>query len=206
MIHLGAPARRIAASSQRPETLPDIGQAPFVVAVGTVEKRKNYPRLINAFSIAADENSDLHLVIAGSAGDDSPLVNKSLDALPDQIARRVHLIGRVSDDNITWLYQHAVAMAYPSLDEGFGFPLLEAMSEQLPIVGSTRGSIPEVAGAAAVLVEPDDVHALAHALAEVVNNSDLRSRLQSAAVSQYAAFSWETTVESLINLYVDLVK
>jgi glycosyltransferase involved in cell wall biosynthesis len=97
-------------------------------------------------------------------------------------------------------------MAYPSLDEGFGFPLLEAMSEQLPIVGSTRGSIPEVAGAAAVLVEPDDVHALAQALAEVVNNSDLRSRLQSAAVDQYAAFSWETTVESLINLYADLVK
>ena len=206
MIHLGAPARRIAASSQRPETLLDIGHAPFIVAVGTVEKRKNYPRLIEAFAIAADENSDLQLVIAGSAGDDSPQVNKSLDTLPSEIARRVHLIGRVSDDNITWLYQHAAAMAYPSLDEGFGFPLLEAMSEQLPIVGSTRGSIPEVAGAAAVLVEPDDVHALAQALAEVVNNSELRSRLQSAAVNQYAAFSWEKTAQALINLYADLVK
>jgi len=66
MIHLGAPQRRIAASSQRPETLLDIGHAPFIVAVGTVEKRKNYPRLIEAFAIAADENSDLQLVIAGS--------------------------------------------------------------------------------------------------------------------------------------------
>ena len=87
------------------------------------------------------------------------------------MAERVHLIGRVTDDNIGWLYQQAAAMAYPSLDEGFGFPLLEAMSANLPIVWSTLGSIPEVSGTAAILVDPFDVSALAEALTNVVTNS-----------------------------------
>jgi glycosyltransferase involved in cell wall biosynthesis len=97
-------------------------------------------------------------------------------------------------------------MAYPSLDEGFGFPLLEAMSEQLPIVGSTRGSIPEVAGSAALLVNPLDVDALANAITKVVTDSGLRIQLQHAATEQYSKFSWDKTAQQLINLYTDLVK
>jgi glycosyltransferase involved in cell wall biosynthesis len=97
-------------------------------------------------------------------------------------------------------------MAYPSLDEGFGFPLLEAMSEQLPIIGSTRGSIPEVAGSAALLVDPLDVPALAEAITKVVCDSSLQTQLRYAATDQYSKFSWEKTSDQLINLYSDLVK
>ena len=80
------------------------------------------------------------------------------------------------------------------------------MSEQLPIVGSTRGSIPEVAGSAALLVDPLDVDALAKAITKVVNDSDLRQQLQHAAVAQYSKFSWDKSAQQLINLYTDLVK
>jgi glycosyltransferase involved in cell wall biosynthesis len=145
-------------------------------------------------------------VIAGSTGDNSDELIQTLALLPPEVAQRVHLIGRVSDENIAWLYQQATAMAYPSLDEGFGFPLLEAMSEQLPIVGSTRGSIPEIAGAAALLVDPLDVDALANAITKVVTDSSLRTQLQHAATEQYNKFSWDKTAQLLINLYTDLVK
>jgi glycosyltransferase involved in cell wall biosynthesis len=204
-IHLGAPPRRDVETSIRPTALNDFSNAPFIVAVGTIEKRKNYRRLIEAFATAAQEIPELHLVIAGSHGDDSSELNQSLDLLPKEIVQHIHLIGRLSDENIGWLYQHATAMAYPSLDEGFGFPLLEAMSEQLPIVGSTRGSIPEVAGSAALLVDPLDVDALAVAITKVVTDSALRAQLQYAAVEQYNKFSWDKTARQLINLYTDLV-
>ena len=207
MIHLGAPERRPAQTAvARPEKLIDFGNSPFVVAIGTVEKRKNYSRLVKAFALAATDVPDLQLVIAGSPGDDSDLLHQTLEALPSTMARRVHLIGRVTEDNIAWLYQHATAMAYPSLDEGFGFPLLEAMAEQLPIVGSTRGSIPEVSGSAAILVDPLDIASLAEALTSVVSDSELRSKLQSAATAQYQTFTWEKTAQQLMNLYADLVK
>jgi glycosyltransferase involved in cell wall biosynthesis len=133
-------------------------------------------------------------------------LNQSLELFPKDIAQRIHMIGRVSDENIAWLYQQATAMAYPSLDEGFGFPLLEAMSEQLPIIGSTRGSIPEVAGSAALLVDPLDVQALAEAITNVVSDSSLQAQLRHAATDQYSKFSWEKTADQLINLYSDLVK
>ena len=205
-IHLGAPPRRNIETSLRPSALTDTGDAPFIVAVGTVEKRKNYRNLVKAFAIAAQEIPELQLVIAGSAGDDSHELSQSLELLPKDIAQRIHMIGRVSDENIAWLYQRATAMAYPSLDEGFGFPLLEAMSEQLPIIGSTRGSIPEVAGSAALLVDPLDVQALAEAITKVVCDSSLQTQLRYAATDQYSKFSWEKTSDQLINLYSDLVK
>jgi glycosyltransferase involved in cell wall biosynthesis len=205
-IHLGTPPRRDVESSLRPSALTDFGNAPFIVAVGTVEKRKNYRNLVKAFAIAAHEVPELQLVIAGSAGDDSNELNQSLALFPADIAQRIHMIGRVSDENIAWLYQQATAMAYPSLDEGFGFPLLEAMSEQLPIVGSTRGSIPEVAGSAAVLVDPLDINALAEAITRVATDSSLQLQLQHAATDQYNKFSWDKTANQLINLYSDLVK
>ena len=205
-IHLGTPPRRDVESSLRPSALTDFGNAPFIVAVGTVEKRKNYRNLVKAFAIAAHEVPELQLVIAGSAGDDSNELNQSLALFPADIAQRIHMIGRVSDENIAWLYQQATAMAYPSLDEGFGFPLLEAMSEQLPIVGSTGGSIPEVAGSAALLVDPLDVQALAEAITNVVSDTSLQAQLHHAATDQYSKFSWEKTADQLINLYSDLVK
>ena len=207
MIYLGAPEHRSPNSQEiRPDALSEMGDAPFIVAIGTEEKRKNYPRLVEAFALAAHDHPDLQLVIAGSPGDDSDRLQQIVHSLSPNLAQRIHRLGRVTDDNIAWLYQQATAMAYPSLDEGFGFPLLEAMSANLPIVGSTSGSIPEVSGTAAILVDPFDVPALAEALIDVATNSELRIKLQSAGATQFQSFTWEKTAQQLVILYNDLVK
>ena len=100
-----------------------------------------------------------------------------------------------------WLLANATVLAYPSLDEGFGFPLLEAMQHDVPIVASTAGSIPEVAGDAAELVAADDVEALAAALQHVVTDSARRTQLVAAGHARVAALSWDNTAAQLAQLY-----
>ena len=206
MIHLGAPSHRAVAGDElRPAALADLSTAPFIVAIGTAERRKNYPILLAAFAAIARSLPEIHLVIAGAPGDDTPKLQQLVADFPAEIKNRIRVIGRVSDDNIAWLHQHATVMAYPSLDEGFGFPLLEAMSVQLPIVASTRGSIPEVAGDAALLVDALDVDALARALSTAVSDSSVRNDMRAAAIKQHQLFSWEKTTVKLLDLYADLV-
>ncbi len=113
----------------------------------------------------------------------------------------VGLPGRVDDTAKAWLLQRAVALAYPSLDEGFGFPLLEAMAADTPVVASTAGSIPEVAGDAALLTPPDDTAALAHALARVLEDEAVRAELVAAGRRRLDAFTWTTTAQSMAALY-----
>jgi glycosyltransferase involved in cell wall biosynthesis len=113
----------------------------------------------------------------------------------------VLLTGRVDDGVRGWLQHHASVLAYPSLDEGFGFPLLDAMQAGVPVVASTAGSIPEVAGDAAVLCAPDDDAALAAALGHVLADADLRARLVAAGHTQWRRFSWQRCADELIDLY-----
>ncbi|HSB86670.1 MAG TPA: glycosyltransferase family 1 protein, partial [Ilumatobacteraceae bacterium] len=137
--------------------IPGLGGRPFVVAIGTLERRKNLPALVEAFGLVAAEHRELALVLAGADGDDRPAVNAAIDRLDPETAKRVVLTGRIDEAARSWLLRHAAVLAYPSLDEGFGFPLLDAMQVGLPIVASNRGSIPEVCGPAGLLSEPDDV-------------------------------------------------
>jgi glycosyltransferase involved in cell wall biosynthesis len=176
----------------------------FIVAIATLERRKNLPRLIEAFGMLADDHAELRLVIAGGNGDDRAAVDAAIDRLSTATAARVMLTGYVADDARSWLLHHARLLAYPSLDEGFGFPLLDAMQAGTPIVASNVGSIPEVAGQAAVLVTPADVEALAAAMGRVLDEADLRQTLLDAATSQLARFSWSTTAEAMVHLYDDL--
>lgn len=207
MIHLGSPPPRATASnSDRPRASEFFGAAPFILAIGTTEYRKNYPMLIRAFAQLGRHDLDLFLVIAGSNGDDSIQVDRAIAELPAAIAARIVRTGRLMPENISWLYQHATVLAYPSLDEGFGFPLLEAMQDTLPIVASNRGSIPEIASEAAILVDPYDVEALADALLLAITDSSVRARLITAAASQLRKFSWPQTGSKLIDLYSRLVK
>ena len=184
-----------------PAPVAELEGVPFVLALGTLERRKNLPRLVAAFGLLAASHPSLRLVIAGSDGDDRGAVDTAIDALANVARDRVMLTGRITTEAKQWLLGAATVLAYPSLDEGFGFPLLEAMQAGVPVVASTAGSIPEVAGDAARLVAPDDVDALAGALHAVIDDESLRSSLIAAGTERLEHFSWDATAESLANLY-----
>lgn len=202
VVPLGAPP----ALPEPPEqaTIPQLSTRPFVVAIGTLERRKNLPCLVRAFGELAGEQPELHLVLAGADGDDRVAIDEARRSLPASVARRVLLPGRVDDATKSWLLQRAEVLAYPSLDEGFGFPLLEAMAAGTPIVASTAGSIPEVAGDAALLVPADDVGALAQALAQALGDQALRQGLLSAGQRRLGQFDWATTARAMAALYSSL--
>jgi glycosyltransferase involved in cell wall biosynthesis len=210
MIHLGPPPHTPSASSGRraasPETAFDVTAHPFVLALGTVERRKNLPRLVDAFGRVASTLADFHLVIAGSEGDDSPTVARAIERLDRAARERVVVLGPVDGDQKIRLLEHACAVAYPSLDEGFGFPILEAQLAGTPVVASTAGSIPEVAGAAALFSAPDDTDALATNLHCAVTDDSMRRRLVDLGIENVRRFSWEANARAHVALYTDIVE
>lgn len=181
--------------------VPELVGRPYVLAIGTVERRKNLPTLVRAFGAIAGTHPELRLVLAGSAGDDSIRVREAVDQLGPELGGRVLLTGRVDDGVRGWLQHHATVLAYPSLDEGFGFPLLDAMRAGVPVVASNAGSIPEVAGEAALFHLPMDVDALAEALSRAVDDRELRTRLVAAGDRQWRSFSWQRCADEMVQLY-----
>jgi glycosyltransferase involved in cell wall biosynthesis len=173
----------------------------FVLSVATIERRKNLPQLVRAFGLVAAEHPELRLVLAGGDGDDRPAVDAALDALPPDAGARVLLTGYVTDPVRAWLLRHARVLAYPSRDEGFGFPLLDAMTSGLPIVATRAGSIPEVTADAAVLVDVDDVDGLATAIGSVLTDDALRSGVVAAGARRRDELTWTATADALIGLY-----
>lgn len=185
--------------------VPELEGPPFILAIGTLERRKNLPALIAAFGLLTAEHPELRLVLVGGDGDDRPSVDQAILDLATKhgtaAAARVLLTGFVTDDVRSWLLHHATVLAYPSLDEGFGFPLLDAMQASLPIVATRVGSIPEVAGAAALLSAPGDVAELSSHLGLAISDHVVRERLIAAAAPQLATFDWARTAHGLADLY-----
>lgn len=192
------PAER---AMDRVAPIAELVDVPFVLALGTLERRKNLPRLVEAFGRIAAAHPTLRLVLAGADGDDRPQIDLAIDALAANARDRVMLTGRIDPVSKQWLLGAARVLAYPSLDEGFGFPLLEAMQHRVPVVASTAGSIPEVAGDAALLVPADDIDGLAAALERVVSDDLLRARLIAAGDERLTLYSWENTADQLVALY-----
>ena len=125
----------------------------------------------------------------------------AVDALDPRARSRVFCPGRVDGDARTALLRRATLLAYPSLDEGFGFPLLDAMQAGIPVVAANAGSIPEIAGDAAVLVDPLDVDALATALLAVATDDATRRRLVGLGDLQLRRFSWTRCADEMVALY-----
>jgi glycosyltransferase involved in cell wall biosynthesis len=162
----------------------------YLVALGSLEPRKNLKRLFDAWrAVQHRVDKDVWLVIAGEAGKASVFGDNPLGELPP----RTHLTGRVDDDMLPALYAGAIASVYVSLYEGFGLPALEAMSCATPVVASNATAIPEVVGDAAVLVDPLDSDSIGDALADIVSDQALRGRLADAALARSRDFSWEKT-------------
>jgi glycosyltransferase involved in cell wall biosynthesis len=179
----------------------ELAGRPFVLAVATLEQRKNLPRLVAAFGAVAEQHPDLALVLAGGDGDDRPAVDVAIDALSPATSARVLLTGYVDGAARSWLLRNARVLAYPSLDEGFGLPLLDAMQAGVPIVASNAGSIPEVAGEAALYADPYDVDALAEHLGRALVDDDIRTSLITAAPARLQRFSWSGTAAGLVDVY-----
>lgn len=176
-----------------------IGGAPYILSVGTVQPRKNYARLIEAMRALPDH----HLVIAGGRGWLEGPIRAAADA--PAVRGRVHFIGFADDADLPALYSAADAFAFPSLYEGFGLPILEAMACGAPVVTSSASSMPEVAGDAALLVEvdggPGDADALAEALRRVLGDATLRAQLRERGFAQARRFTWQRAAAQLRAVY-----
>ena len=178
---------------------------PFILYIGTIEPRKNLSRLIQAYArLKARRQIDHKLVIAGQKGwlyDE--VFRRAIDL---RVADDVVFPGYVPDSDLPSLYTLADAFVFPSLYEGFGLPPLEAMACGTPVVTSTASSLPEVVGDASITVNPTDVDELAHAIALVLSDSELRRRLTQAGLERARVLTWAAAAEKLLGVYQRLGK
>ena len=165
----------------------------YALFLGGIEPRKNLPRLVQAFGMLADP--DVWLVIAGGTVDWFPEASAQVDAavasLPPQLRARVVRTGYVSDPDRLALLSGAEILVYPSIAEGFGFPVLEAFAANVPVLTSNTSALPEVAGDAAVLVDPTDPGSIAAGMDELFSDADLRAMLAAKGLARVAGFTWE---------------
>lgn len=175
---------------------------PYLLYVGTLHPRKNLVRLVQAFASLQPPIPNLQLVLAGQKG-------WLYDELFAQVRRlgledRVILTGYVPDADLPALISGALAFVFPSLHEGFGFPVLEAMACGAPVVCSDASSLPEVAGDAALLVDPLDTDALAEALARIVHDETLRRELVERGFAHVQRFSWQRCARHVLRVLEDV--
>jgi len=183
-----------------PELLARYGlDRPYILSVGTVQPRKNYSRLILALSQLRQRGHDLILAIAGGQG----WLNDELYATLREsgMERFVRILGFVDDAHLPSLYRGAQVMALPSLYEGFGFPVLEAMACGTPVVTSNRSSLPEVADDAALLVNPTDTDDITQAILRLLEDSQLRHTLMERGYHQAQRFTWAESARQLRHIY-----
>lgn len=166
----------------------------YLLFVGTIEPRKNLPRLLEAHASLGDRVPDLVIVGASGWGDGLEI--------PAASRGRVHTVGFVPSEELAALYAGAVALCYPSIREGFGLPILEAMAQGTPVVTSRGGATEEVAGGAAVLVEPLDVASIADGLLRVI---DKRDEMSGRARDRAAQLTWRRTAQLTSEVYTEAV-
>jgi len=175
----------------------------YVLSVGTVQPRKNYARVIEALAMLRAAGHDLHYAIAGGKGWLEDEIHPALDRTG--MSPFVHLLGFVDDEDLPALYSGACMLVLPSLYEGFGLPLLEAMACGSPVITSNISSLPEVAGEAALLIDPYDVNAIFNAMAALDVDFTLRTRLTEAGYQQAEKFTWDRSAAQLLSIYENLL-
>ncbi len=176
-----------------------LGEGRYLLAVGTLHPRKNYDSLIRAFAPLASRHADLTLVIAGGHG----WRHEETLALPAGLgmADRVRFPGFVRDQDLPALYSGASLLAFPSLYEGFGLPILEAMACGTPVVASDRSSMPEVTGDAGLQVDATDTEAWTAAMDRLLVDSPLAQKLASRGQARAARFTWQAAATLLLGVY-----
>lgn len=170
----------------------------YVIHIGALHPRKNLKRLLDAFA-TLNSQSTIHssqLILAGSPG----WLADDLIACAEALGDRVVLTGHVAQADLPALISGARALVMPSLYEGFGFPVLEAMACGTPVVASNTSSLPEVAGDAALLVDPHDTDALAGALHRILTDDDLRTDLRRRGLQRAQQFTWQRAAQQTLTI------
>jgi glycosyltransferase involved in cell wall biosynthesis len=180
----------------RPLVFPDLPREKIVLNVGAIQKRKNIARLVEAF---ATLDPAWRLVLAGSSGYESAGILTGIERSPAR--ERISVLGYVPPADLAAWYGRAQIFAFPSLDEGFGMPILEAMAAGVPVVTSNRSALPEVAGEAAILVDPENTEALGEALRSLARDEDLRQELVRLGTARGRLFTWEKSVRETWEVY-----
>jgi glycosyltransferase involved in cell wall biosynthesis len=181
-----------------------ISSAPggYILFVGTLEPRKNIGALLDAFELLLSRRRPVpELILAGRETDAAASWLHRIRQAP--LSGHVRHLGYVPDDKRERLYAGARAVVMPSLDEGFGFPALEAMAAGVPVVAANRGSLPEVVGDAGLLVDPADVEALAAAIDTVATDDAAAERARRAGLARAATFTWDRAAATLHRAYTD---
>jgi glycosyltransferase involved in cell wall biosynthesis len=171
----------------------------YILSVGTTEPRKNILRLVSAFRALEQRGLKHKLVIVGERGwlSDPLYEFVTQEGMKD----RVLFTGYVNDQDLPPLYAGATVFVFPSLYEGFGLPVVEAMACGAPTITSNRSSLPEVAGDAALLVDPEDEGQIQNALQRLLEDKTLRQELSERAIDQSKKFSWEQSARQMLNVY-----
>jgi glycosyltransferase involved in cell wall biosynthesis len=169
----------------------------YLLCVGTLEPRKNLLTALKAFRLVAARSEGRRLVIVGARGWRNELFERELR----ESARNVVIAGSVSDDELVRLYGGAACLLFPSLGEGIGFPVLEAMACGTPVVTSDRTSLPEVAGDAGILVDPTSPEQIAEAVERILDDRRLRAVLGERGLERSAPHTWPRCAEATLEVY-----
>jgi glycosyltransferase involved in cell wall biosynthesis len=180
-------------------------QPPFLLYVGNVRQHKNVPRLVEAFAVVREKLSshpryrELRLVLIGDTISEHPWVRQAV--VRSRVEQAVRFLGFVPFETLRCFYESAAVFVFPSLYEGFGLPPLEAMASGAPVVASNISSLSEAVGDAALLVNPEKVFEIAHAIQQVLLDDRLRADLIRRGVEQVSQFSWERTAREVLEVY-----
>ncbi len=203
VVHNGASRqfRTVDSRDDPEERLRALGVArPYILAVGNLQPRKNLQRVIRSYGrLRRDRGVDLDLILAGQSTWGSSRIVSEITR--NRLEKNVHLTGFVSTEDLVALYKHAEFSVYASLYEGFGLPVLESMTCGTPVITSNVSSMPEIAGDAAVLVDPRSEEELQEAMARLAEDEGLRRRLRERGLRRAAEFSWRRAAERTLEIY-----
>ncbi len=181
---------------QLPASAATVAREPVILSVGAIQKRKNIARLVEAFE---GLDGGWQLVLAGSNGYGAEEILARIAASPAR--NRIQVTGYISPAQLAKWYASASIFAFPSQDEGFGMPVLEAMAAGIPVVTSDRSALPEVSGDAALMVDPESTEALRTALRDLTINVELRGELARRGIERARMFTWDKAVRETWDVY-----
>ncbi len=174
--------------------------SPYVLSIGSLEPRKNLPKLIDAWGMLPESlRRTVKLVLAGGSG----WLNSPLEAQIERLglADSVSILGYVEDEELPCLYQGALLFVYPSLAEGFGLPVVEAMASGAPVVTSRNSSLQEIAEGAAILVDPLDASRISEGIQSLLESTSTRAELTELGLKRARTFSWRSVAERTLQVY-----
>jgi len=189
---------------KQPHHLKYLQPGKFWLNVGTIEPRKNIRRLLKAYAeLRRLDPKAFPLVIAGKPG----WLEHDIEKFIKDIGLRdsVHLLGYVDNKTLQWLYKHCFCFIYPSLFEGFGLPVLEAMNMGIPVITSNTSTLPEVGGSAALYINPLEEKEIVEAMLKLSNKHELYQQLKEKTMIQAKSFSSKTMAEQTLTIYEDLM-